>query len=737
MFAFVHVPWMLIGLAALAVPVLIHLLNRRRYDVVDWGAMQFLKVSETTRKRILLEELLLMLLRMALLAALVVGLAGPFVDVKLPRVLAGRPPRDVVLVIDGSASMGATGNDQTPAERARDWSLKLIDELSPGDGVAVLLAREQPIALVAELSPEHDRVRRLLGELPPPAGSCAVTDALRKAVTLLATSQKKRREVVFLTDGQKAGLADANSMFRLEMLAGELGPADERPTLWAVNFATGRDAALPNWALSPLRCNRPVVPADREVTFSADVVLTHQARYAAPHRLRLEIDGKPVRDLAPPKAAPSDGRVPFTFTHRFRAVGSHLVSVLLEVDPPGGLERRDRVPGDNRQDFAVEVVEALPVLIADGEASAAVPPRLGSDFLRDALSPARDTHPVVKTQVVTVNDFAPPHLSPPPRAVILHDVARLRPEQQAALTAYVEAGGGLLVALGGRAEAEYYNDTLFRDGLLPARLDGLGGDETKPRDVGSFTHPALELFRKATIGGLGDARFPRWWKLTTPGQHAAGSPVGLLQTPAGKSPFLVERAVGSGRVLLCAVPLDASWGSNLIDLPAFVPLAHELVYYLAGARSSDFNLPAGQPIRHRIEGDLAGWRLSEPNRPPMPLSIDPGTRDTVSVQRTAAGVVVYDGARTSGIYTLLSPDDKPTYFVVPADAAEGDLTPLNDDDREKVKTVVGLTFDDGDAVLAASGEGTDRQDLWLYLLIGMIGLLCLEVWMTRRLVKNR
>src|SRR3954452_25016909 len=98
---------MLLGLAGLAIPVVIHLLNRRRYDVVDWGAMRFLKVSETTRRRLLLEELLLMLLRMALIAVLVIGLAGPFLDVKLPAALRGRAPRDVVLVVDGSASMGA------------------------------------------------------------------------------------------------------------------------------------------------------------------------------------------------------------------------------------------------------------------------------------------------------------------------------------------------------------------------------------------------------------------------------------------------------------------------------------------------------------------------------------------------------------------------------------------------------------------------------------------------------
>src|SRR4051794_11362779 len=71
-------PWMLLGVAVLVIPPLIHLLNRRRYEVVDWGAMHFLQVSEVTRRRLLLEELLLMLLRMGLLGILVAALAGPF-----------------------------------------------------------------------------------------------------------------------------------------------------------------------------------------------------------------------------------------------------------------------------------------------------------------------------------------------------------------------------------------------------------------------------------------------------------------------------------------------------------------------------------------------------------------------------------------------------------------------------------------------------------------------------------
>src|SRR5258706_11343291 len=97
---------MLIGLAGVAIPIIIHLLNRRRFDVVDWGAMQFLKISETTRRRILIEEVLLMALRMGVIALMVLALAAPYlISPWVSKFLSdagGRPNRDVVIIIDGS-----------------------------------------------------------------------------------------------------------------------------------------------------------------------------------------------------------------------------------------------------------------------------------------------------------------------------------------------------------------------------------------------------------------------------------------------------------------------------------------------------------------------------------------------------------------------------------------------------------------------------------------------------------
>jgi hypothetical protein len=777
---FLHSPWILIvGLLTLAIPIIIHLLNRRRFDVVDWGAMQFLQLSETTRRRLLIEELLLMLLRMGLLLFLVVGFAGLFFDTRLPVRLGGRSNRDAVLIIDGSASMLARGEgDQTPANRAREWALAFLDDMEPGDSVAVLLAREQVVPIVAELSVDRDRVKEKVRDLPAPAGSCNWPEAVRAAHAILGKSQKSQREIVLLGDNQKFGWADAESLFRWELLAGELGlsgkESDSGPRLWAVNLAGERPARLPNWALAPLRSNRPVVPVDREVTFKSDIVLFGQKSYSPPHRLWLEVDGKRVRKLPPPGGklgqalpVPSDGKVPFSFTHRFSQPGSHLISVVIEPDPPPeerprGYEVKDCVPGDNRQDFAVEVLTALPLVLVDGENSAAPPEHRNTDFLRDALSPARDRHPVVRTRVVSLRDFTPALLkSPPvPRVVILHNVPRLEQPQIEALTAFLAEGGGVLVTLGERAEADFYNGALYRggEGWLPVRLEGIQGEESRPRlavrpDPASFTHPALELFRTLTAGGLGEARFPRWWKLETPGKAASGVVAGVLENALLRTPFLIERAFQAGRILVCAVPLDNSWGTNLVGLPSFVPLAHELVYYLAGARSTDFNLRPGQPLRYRVEDktQLGDFRLKPPAGAQWPLVTRPGSPDTHLVQwlpRDRGTLLVYEGTREAGVYRLTKPagpakngEETATqtiYYVVPPDAREADLTPCTAEEREKVAKLTGVRYEEGqEALLRGLSDGLQRQELWWLLLSGVIALLCLEVWMTRRLVMSR
>jgi hypothetical protein len=278
----------------------------------------------------------------------------------------------------------------------------------------------------------------------------------------------------------------------------------------------------------------------------------------------------------------------------------------------------------------------------------------------------------------------------------------------------------------------------------------------KPREAvrpapAASTHPALELFRATPAGGLEAARFPRWWKLSTPGRAAAGIPVASLRSASADFPFLVERSWQAGRALVSAVPLDASWGTNLPDLPSFVPLAHELIYYLAGARANEINLQAGQPIRLRLDGDgpLEGYFLTPPSGETKPLSTasaDPTTYPAQLIRQPRGRMLICENTRETGVYRLQTPDGDTVYYVVQPDGQESDLTPCSDEDRDRVATIFNplkhdqspLRYTDRRDLIVAAPESTDaRQEVWWCFLLGLIGLLCAEVWMTRRMVMHR
>src|SRR5262245_52613748 len=141
-------PMMLIGLVGLAIPIIIHLLNRRRFNVVDWGAMQFLQISEATRRRIMVEELLLMLLRMGLIAVFVMALALPFVPSPAFARFVGGGDRDVVLLFDGSYSMGFKDQGKSAHELAKEWATAFVNELGAGDTVSILQAKQQVVPVL-------------------------------------------------------------------------------------------------------------------------------------------------------------------------------------------------------------------------------------------------------------------------------------------------------------------------------------------------------------------------------------------------------------------------------------------------------------------------------------------------------------------------------------------------------------------------------------------------------------
>jgi hypothetical protein len=709
---------LLFGLAAVALPPIVHLFSRRKYDVVDWAAMQFLQLSQKTRRKIAFEHLWLMLLRVLVIALLVGGLAAPQVTSRLLGTTTAGGPRDVVLLIDGSASMSYRDDAGTAADAARAWVEGYIGKLRTGDRVAIFQVRSTPVPIVPALTDDHRQARTALELLGPPKGSADWPAAVQSALALLEAGHPNR-DVVIVRDDQRFGWADETTLAKWDLVRrGVNRSSPDAARVWVVNVAKDRKPNPTNWSLDPISTPRGVAAADREMVFRSAVRFSGEGDASRPGDITLEIDGKNEGTVKP---GTEGDPLSLTVRRKF-GVGSHLVTLKLADDS---------LPSDNRQDFAVEVLPLIPLLIVDGSA------KRGSDFLRDALSPAKDPNPAFAVRTVSTTEWSAEMFTQDvkgtntaPRVVVLANVEKLSATQQTQIEKFLADGGSVLVTLGDRTDAANWNRVAFRggQGFLPARLVEAVGDEADvinaPRVLAAgFTHPALEVFKDPLPGGLHTAYFPRRWKVDTAAgaNGTTGVAAALLST---REPLLVERTFGKGRVLLATHPLDNSWKTNLIRLPDFVRLAHELLYYLAGARVAERNLNPNQPI-------LLTPRPPEAVGPVAVVSPDGRTRTL----NPSSWPAVADGTGEPGAYKLTTPGGRTVFYAVRNDSREAVLTPNSDGDRAKVAEAVGgLEYvDDVKDILDRGGGQPVSAEWWWVLLLLVLAFLALEVLYTRKL----
>src|SRR5436853_2542914 len=185
-------PFFLVGLAALAIPVLVHLIQRERKRVVEFPSLMFLRripYQSVRRRRI--RNWLLLALRAAALALIVAAFARPFVRQGPLAVTAAGGAREVVVLLDRSASMGWGDHWQ----RARAAARQAIDSLG-GDDRATLVLFAGNAEEHVRATTDRVRVKAAIDAARVGSGATRYGPALKLAQSILNRSSLKRREAV-------------------------------------------------------------------------------------------------------------------------------------------------------------------------------------------------------------------------------------------------------------------------------------------------------------------------------------------------------------------------------------------------------------------------------------------------------------------------------------------------------------------------------------------------------------
>lgn len=714
------VPIMVLGGAAAMIPLIIHLRNRSRFQVVHWGAMHLLEsVLRVNRRRIRLEQIILLLVRMAIPAAIALFMARPVLTGW--RSLPGDVKRSVIVGVDNSYSMDAGGGAQSNFSKA----------LRGADGILAALPRGSDAAMVPlaggaaageKATVDLRGLRGRLAELAGGLGLARPAPALEAAMARFAEMAYADRELVILSDFQRTSWSGGSDDPR--RLAAALAAAPMRPHITLMRYAP---EPIENISVEALSMSRSTVGVGQKTRIRA-VVRNHGRQPRSGLRVRLRVDGqdREVTEIA--VAAGEQAQV--MFAHAFEKAGSHYLEVSVEAD---GLM------ADNALVTALPVWDQIPVLLVNGEPSRE-PLRGETDYLEVALQPfsagAVRLADLIRTRVVEPERLNAEGLRQA-RVVVLANVASLDAGQSEALEEFVRAGGGLLVFTGSRLDVGWFNAAwaASESGLFPLRLGPPAGSTTDPQQQttlvgGRFEHEALTLFNLPENGTIGGAEIWRWHPPADREQYrTAGEAFTVLARLASGDPFLIERKLGAGRVMLCTSACDADWG-NLPMRPAYVPFVQQLVTYLASAVYPPRNVEVGAELAAFLPAGRAGEELT--------LTLPDGSRKKLTAgARGARAVATWPSADRPGLYTLEGRELAPIHFAVNTPRDESDLAVLDDAQLAELAAALGA-----DVVNSPSEYQSVQQrrrsgrEVWPHVFGAALALLLIELFLEQRFARR-
>lgn len=707
-------PFLLFGAAAIASPIIIHLFMNRRVKKVVWAAMRFLQVSvQKNQKQMNLEDLLLLIMRCALLLLLALALARPAIKGGQAGGIGGGS-QTAVIAIDNSYSMALADSGTSRFDHAKKAAEEIIDSLGGSSSVAVIFFSDTVREAIPEPTVDMGLARKIIRDAKLSDRPTDVQPAIVQAQTILKRSPGGGKAIYLITDGQAAGWN------RMEDIKKTLADPDVRSKVIVV---TGRDEN--NLSVSNLRLSSAIPAVGEPVRFEAEVSNFGNTE-AANVSIRLSIDGEPPCDQGVIDTIPAGTAKGISLFTRLSKPGSH--SITAEIDP-------DALPTDDHRSIALRAMDDIRVLLVDGD-STKEPRETDTFYLRNALTPAapalRESY-YIKTKTISPSELEATKLADY-EAVVLANVPDVTEPSLRAIEAYLDLGGGLIIFPGDKTNVSFYNDTLGKKlGLLPAQFGELRGKaddketflKLQDRD---YEHKIVSIWKDQGAGSLSTAQFYRSYELKAETGHTAkaGEPQTVLKYGDG-SPAVMERSWGRGRVIQFSSSADTAW-NDLPLRPSFVPLVHRSLGAILDRQDARLNIPVGSTFEFVCDPEWVNTDalVAAPGENPDRGSLRRiGMTDGVPILR-------YEQTDQAGPYQVTVKTSPPAIikFATQFDATESKLTSLPETQLDSLKPATDVVrWAPGSSLgaIAGGGGGGGGMEFWTILTILAILVACAEL----------
>lgn len=683
----------LAGLVAAVVPLLIHLLNRRKVKTVEFSSVMFLRDLRKSRmRRLELRRWLLMAVRTALIATAVLAFARPALQGNNLAGIGGRARTSAVIVLDQSASMAMETPNGTAAERGQRRVREIGSLFGEGDEVAGLAFSDDD---APKVDPPTAAVGPLIDRLANSEVGYGATDAsaaLKSAHAALSVAANLNREIYLITDRRREGftrsaLSDSDAAAGASVYLVDVADDDESFDLGVTTVELANELLQPNspFTVTATLKNHTTRPVDRLLA-------------------SLFIDGRRIAQQEVTVAP--EGTATVALSGSVSEPGVH--AGFVEISP-------DDNSRDNRRHFVVAIPDQIRVLLASDypmgrrAAALALAPQPGSSariIVDEIDSPELVRSNLFDYDAVLITDWRAPD--------------RLASEQ---IQRFVRSGGGVFMAPAFDADTTAWN-TLVAKPQFGLRMGLPPNEPSEERffiwERIDWNHPIWSVYRDVPAERIPEIR---WFSIfRTEGKSSANAIVDF----SGGRPALSEVRIESGKWLVSWSPINPPY----TDLPLrslFVPFVNRTVEYLAAdlsERRGDFLV--GEPVMREPARAIAANATIEITRPDGALA-RPGL-ETVGTRTR----ITYDGADVPGVYMITANNRPIDAFSVNVDPSEMDAALI--DREELARRWPGfrvIWVEPGQAIKEAVTQtryGTELRPLFLWL---AAALFFLEMYLAR------
>ena len=678
------------GLAALSIPILIHLLLKRKKQRLRFSTLQFfLKQDEQSSRRRKFRNWLLLAMRILLLTLIVLAFARPYLPNQFTN-LVTQKRHQIVFLLDRSASMQANDADGVRWMRAKHSIEKILSELKQEDRVALVGCSTQTDVL-SPLAPPAE-VARVLNNLTPDFGTSDLGESLQQATRILSAKNSIASSTIYVvSDLQRNGCRKLTAPV---------------PQSVEIKFLNVGDPFTPNTSVAEIQL-------ETAGSSRSHAVIANFSDGNTKVKATLLVDGKEIfsrdADLKPDASTQIELPVPPL------APGWHETEFRIQSN--------DALALDNTRYDAIYISQPARVLVVEPRETKRVFEE-ESFFITSALEPAKGVQaslPRFTIEKIAAGELTKKLSTQKSESrydfVVLPGLREIPSGASKALSEFVQAGGGLLFFLGDSVSANRYNSE-FRE-LLPAQLGRIEGSLLNWHlDNYEKSSAIFAAFQRPNSGNLNLPEFTHRFTLTAD-QNARV----LAQFDDGVA-LVIQSA--DGRIILVNTSADTRWN----DWPkhkTFVPWLHSVGNYLAGNQKVD-QIKMSLQLTPSDDADIDLGVGAKQNL----FRVQRSGGKEVSVTSDEQGHLRNVNLGIPGVYSIRNQSGQELQrFAVNLPTEESDLTAMT---TNQFQQQIVRSSDAAQPVLAAGlfGQETNQKEFWRVLLIAGLVLLVLELVLANR-----